>query len=439
MKDYLESLSKEIKGLINLASTVALNNKVSVYLVGGFVRDLILGVKNFDLDIVIEGNGIKFAEDFAMKLKARIIRHKRFGTATVMISPVLKVDIATARKESYPQPASLPVVSKGSLKDDLCRRDFTINAMALSIAKKKPVRLIDSFGGMQDLRQKEIRILHQISFIDDPTRILRAIRFEKRYGFQLEAQTLAALKEAVRLKMLEKVGEQRLRDEMIIILKEAHPLRQIRRIQELAGFGFIKPKLSLALNNFKFIGSLENEINWFKKEFPHHRQFETWLIYFIGLIDPLTIGEAKDLCKRFAFRREEEKNISAYKKINKSFIRQLSSPGIKPYDVFRLLKPLTYEVIILLKSKHRNLNLQKNIKKFFRDYDGAHLYITGDDLHRLGFAPGPDYRRILNKVLEAKLNGKVKTKKEELAMVISNYLMNGDGLRCQDKRGWRKN
>lgn len=154
MKDYLESLSKEIKGLINLASTVALKNKVSVYLVGGFVRDLILGVKNLDLDIVVEGDGIKFAEDFALKLKAGIIRHKRFGTATVMISPNLKVDIATARKESYPQPASLPVVSKGSLRDDLNRRDFTINAMALSITKNEPARLIDFFGGIEDLRQK---------------------------------------------------------------------------------------------------------------------------------------------------------------------------------------------------------------------------------------------------------------------------------------------
>ena len=420
MKDYLKSLSKETKGLINLASTVALNNKVSVYLVGGFVRDLILGVKNLDLDIVVEGDAIKFAEDFAMKLKAGIIRHKRFGTATVMISPVLKVDIATARKEFYPQPASLPVVSSGTLEEDLFRRDFTINAMAISIAKKDFGRLIDFFGGRDALRHKEIRILHNLSFIDDPTRILRAIRFEKRYNFKFQAQTIQALKEAVRLKMLEQVGEQRLRDEMILILKEAHPLRQIRRIQELAGFGFIKPKLSLTLKNFKFIGSLENEINWFKKEFSHHHQPETWLINFMGLIDSLTIGEAKALCKRFAFRREEEKNISAYKKINKSFIRQLSLPGIKPYDIFRLLEPLTYEIILLLKSKYKNLNFQKNIKKFLRDYDGAHLYITGGDLHRLGIAPGPDYRRILNKVLEAKLNGKVKTKKEELAMVISN-------------------
>jgi len=420
MKSRLNNLNKELKDLTNLAQGVAYSHNWPVYLVGGFVRDLILGVKNLDLDIVVEGDGIEFAEDFADKLKAGLIRHKRFKTATVTINPFLKVDIATARKEFYPQPASLPIVKSGTLKEDLFRRDFTINAMAISIAKKDFGRLIDFFGGRDALRHKEIRILHNLSFIDDPTRILRAIRFEKRYNFKFQVQTLAALKEAVRLKMLEKVGKQRLRDEMILILKETHPLRQIRRIQELADFGFIKPKLSLTLKNFKFIGALENEIHWFKKAFPHHRQPETWLIYFMGLIDPLTIGEAKALCESFAFRREEEKIISAYKKINKSFIRQLSSPKIRPYDVFRLLEPLTYEIILSLKSKYKNLNFQKNIKKFLRDYDGAQLYITGGDLHRLGIAPGPVYQRILNKVLEAKLNGKVKTKKEELAMVMSN-------------------
>ena len=420
MKIRLNKLSKELKDLINLAKGIAYSHNWPVYLVGGFVRDLILGVKNFDLDIVVEGDAIKFAEEFALKLKAGIIRHKRFGTATVTIKQLLKVDIATARKEFYPQPASLPVVKSGTLKDDLFRRDFTINAMAISITRKDFGRLIDFFGGMASLRRKEISILHNLSFIDDPTRILRAIRFEKRYNFKFQAQTLKALQEAVRLKMLDDVGKQRIRDEMILILKETHPLRQIKRIQELAGFGFIKPKLSLTAKNFKFIGSLENEINWFKKKFPHHRQLETWLIYFMGLIDSLTIGEAKSLCKKFAFRRKEVKSILAYKRINKSFISRLSSPRIKPYDVFRLLKPLTYEIILLQKSKYKNLNFQNNIKEFLMDYEGAHLYLTGGDLYRLGFAPGPDYRRILNKVLEAKLNGKVKTKEEELAMVMSN-------------------
>jgi len=417
MKDYLNRLNKELIGLIILAKDIASIHDFPVYLVGGFVRDLILGVKNLDLDIVVEGDGITFAEDFAAKLKAGLIRHRRFKTATVTINPVLKVDIATARKEFYPQPASLPIVSSGTLKDDLFRRDFTINAMAISIVKKDFGRLIDFFGGLDALRNKEIRILHNLSFIDDPTRILRAIRFEKRYNFKFEAETLKMLKEAVRLKMLEDVGEQRLRDEIILILKEEHPVKQIRRIQELTGFGFIRPSLSLSEKNFKLLSFIESEIGWFKKEYPQRRPLEAWLIYFMGLIDPLIMREVQRICERFAFQRKEKKNILAYKKINQSFIYQLSKPKIKPYDIFRLLEVLTYEIILLLKSKYKNLNFQKNIKKFLEDYDGTRLYINGNDLVEVGIATGPDYQRILNNVLEAKLNGKVKTKKEELALI----------------------
>lgn len=417
MKDYLNNLNKELKDLINLAKGIAYSHNWPVYLVGGFVRDLILGVKNLDLDIAVEGDGIKFAEDFSAKLKAGFIRHKRFGTATVTMNPVLKVDIATARKEFYPQPASLPVVSSGTLKDDLFRRDFTINAMAISIAKKDFGRLIDFFGGMQDLRQKKIRILHKISFIDDPTRILRAIRFEKRYGFQLEAQTFQALKEAIRARMLERVSAQRIRDEIILILKEEDPLKQIRRIQELTGFGFLSPALSFTPKSFTLLKSVESQIHWFKKECGSRFALQAWIIYFMGLLDPLSIGQVQAICKRFVFRREEEKNIITYKKINKDLIRKLSQPRLKPYTIFGLLENLSYEVIILLKAKHRNRYLSNNVEKFIRFYKGRQLSVRGEDLRKLGIIPGPVYRKILRKVLEEKINGKIITKAQELKLL----------------------
>ena len=219
MKNYLNNLSEELRELIHLASDVANKNNMPVYLIGGFVRDLILGVKNFDLDIVVEGDGIKFAEVLSGKLNAGLIRHRRFGTATVILKKHLKVDIATARQEYYPEAAHLPEVTRGVLKDDLMRRDFTINAMAISINRQDFGRFIDCFGGEADLANKEIRVLHNLSFIDDPTRILRAIRFEQRYNFKIEPKTLKLLREANRLKMLERVSRERLRDELILILK----------------------------------------------------------------------------------------------------------------------------------------------------------------------------------------------------------------------------
>lgn len=265
MEKYLKKLPKEIQGLIYLAGNIATKNNISSYLVGGFVRDLILGVKNLDLDIVVEDDGVKFAEGLASELKARLIRHRRFGTATVVVSSQLKVDITTARKESYSYPASLPEVYPGTLKDDLFRRDFTINAMAIGINGQHFGQLIDFFGGENDLRQSRIRILHDLSFIDDPTRILRAIRFEKRFNFKIEAKTLKYLKTSVRLGMLKKLSPHRLRDELILILKENKPIKQLKRLKELTGLSFINPHMSLSKKTCQLLQSIESQIGWFKK------------------------------------------------------------------------------------------------------------------------------------------------------------------------------
>ena len=417
MKDYLNKLPNEIKDLIRLVSDIANKNNIPAYLVGGFVRDLILGVKNLDLDIVVEGDGIKFAEVLSQKLNVGLIRHRRFGTATVILKKHLKVDIATTRQEYYPQPAHLPEVTCGVLKDDLMRRDFTINAMAISINRQDFGRFIDCFGGRQDLADKKIRVLHNLSFIDDPTRILRAIRFEQRYNFKIEPKTLKLLREANELKMLERVQPQRLRDELILILKEGYPLKPLNRIKELIKFNFINSGLSLSKKNLVFLKSVESQINWFKRKYPKRRQLDTWLIYLIGLIDLLNINNIKLICKKFAFRRGEEKRILAYKKLEPQFIKELSRDKIKASRVFSLLEPLSYEVIILIKAKFKNKNLEKHIKDFFEIYNGTHLYISGADLHKLGLTPGPYYQKIFHRVLHAKLDGLVKTKKEELGLI----------------------
>lgn len=417
MKEYFQKLPKDLQDLISLISDLASSNNMSAYLVGGFVRDLILGVQNLDLDIVVEGDGIKFAEILSQQLKVKIIRHRRFGTATLMPKKHLKVDITTARREYYPQPAQLPEVTSGTLRDDLLRRDFTINAMAISINQRDFGRFVDFFSGKEDLRHKKIRILHSLSFIDDPTRILRAIRFEQRYNFQIEPKTLKLLREAVRLKMLEQVHPQRLRDELILILKEGHPLKPLRRIKELTGFNFINPGLSLSQNTLALLRSISRQINWFKKNYPKRRQLDTWLIYFIGLIQSLDIKKIKLICKRFAFHKGEEKRTLVYKKLKPKFIAELSQSKIKPSRVFSLLEPLSYEVIILIKAKFKNENMKRHIEDFFKIYNGMRIYISGEDLRSLGLTPGPYYQKIFHHVLNARLNGLVKTKEEELELI----------------------
>lgn len=414
-KTLLNRLPKELQRLIEEARGVAEQCNVRLFLVGGFVRDILLGVKNLDLDLVVEGDGIAFSERLAARLKAGLTRHRRFATATIFLDNGLKIDIATARKESYPEPASLPLVVSGTLSEDLLRRDFSINAMAVSL-NEDPGRLIDLFGGGKDLRKKKIRVLHPLSFIDDPTRILRAVRFEQRLGFSLEGGTHALLTEAVKKGMLERVQPQRLRDELVLILKEEEPIRQVQRLYELTGLRFIHARLRLTAKTFALMRSVRRQAHWFKESYPGRRQLDCWLMYLMALLDGLTAGQTQEVVDAFVFRKGEEKRLLSYKKTGPGFIKRLSRKDISPSEVFGMLEPLSYEAILLLKAKSRNRLLQARIHRFLQVYNGMRVSISGADLKALGVAPGPRYQAILSRVLKAKLNGLVKDREDELAL-----------------------
>lgn len=416
MQEYLKKIPGELRELINITSSIAANQSVRVYLVGGFVRDLLLGAKNLDLDIAVEGQAIRLAELISARLNARLIRHKRFGTATVMARPHLKIDLASARREVYPECAQLPEVSAGSLHDDLSRRDFSINAMALGINRDDFGRLVDLFCGRDDLKNRKIRVLHELSFSDDPTRILRAIRFEQRFKFRIEPKTLKLLKQAVSAKMLDKVHPHRLRDEIILLLKENRPLKYLKRTKALAGFDFISPGLAFSKKAQALIRSAERQVAWFKDNFPNRRQLDNWVIYFMALAEPLSPGKLRGICNKFGFRKGETKRMLSYKQGQTRISRALSQARIKPAAVFGLLEPLSYETILMFKAKYSHRRLQQYIEEFFTIYNGMRTYVSGDYLQKLGLAPGPFYQQIFSQVLKAKLNGRVKTNEEELAL-----------------------
>jgi tRNA nucleotidyltransferase (CCA-adding enzyme) len=208
--------------IIKLGGKIADELKIKAYIVGGPVRDKLLGISNYDLDFVVEGDGIKFAEVLNKKLKGRLITYKAFGTATIELKGK-RIDVVTARKESYKYPAAYPIVKPGAIKDDLFRRDFTINSMALAIDKKGLGRLVDFYGGRKDLTKGVIRVLHDKSFMDDPTRIFRAVRFSVRFGFKIEPHTKKLMKEAVLDGFLGEVNAGRIRKEIELFLKEKNP------------------------------------------------------------------------------------------------------------------------------------------------------------------------------------------------------------------------
>lgn len=423
MREYLEKLPLEIRELILIARDLAGELNCNVYLVGGFVRDLLLGVKinpeltrRIDLDIVVEGDGLGFAEKLSARLRVKAVFHRRFGTATCFIKPHLKLDIATCRREFYPKPGHLPVVSAGLLKDDLFRRDFTINAMAISISNVSFGRFIDLFNGKSDLANKKIRVLHNLSFIDDPTRILRAVRFEQRYDFRLETATLSLLKKAGEMGVLEKIQPQRIRDEIILILKEENPLKPLKRFGELTGLGFINRNLSLSRKRLSLLRKSGFEVKWFNRLFPGHRRVDTWVIYLMALLDGQKVQEIKEILERFVFSGGIKKRVLTYIKSSDRVLRVINNPRIKLSRVYNLLEPLSYEAIIALRAKSSRINARKKIDSFLKLSGSTRLLICGHDLSALGIKSGPRYKEILRKVLNARIENRVNTKDEELAL-----------------------
>ena len=208
--------------IIKIVGKIADELKVKAYIVGGPVRDKLLGIANYDLDFVVEGDGIKFAEALNKKLKGKLTTYRAFGTATIEIKGK-RIDIVTSRKETYKYSAAYPTVKPSAIKDDLFRRDFTINAMAISVNKKNFGKLMDFYGGQKDLKKGVIRVLHDKSFMDDPTRIFRAVRFSVRFGFKIEPHTKKLMKEAVMDGLLGEVNAGRIRKEIELFLKEKNP------------------------------------------------------------------------------------------------------------------------------------------------------------------------------------------------------------------------
>ncbi|HEY5037463.1 MAG TPA: polya polymerase, partial [bacterium] len=235
--------------------TVALLKKIgrladergeSAYAVGGFVRDLFSSHPGMDIDITVEGDGVTFAEKLARLTGSEVEAFTRFGTSIVVVPGFGKVDVATTRSESYERPGALPAIKKSGIIQDLYRRDFTLNAMALSLSPGYFLKLLDPFGGLEDLRKGRIRALHEKSFIDDPTRIFRAVRFEQRFKKRIEKKTQRWLLGAVRGDYIQRVSGERLRNELRLIFQEPYPERAVWRLDELGVLPHIHPSLGVS-------------------------------------------------------------------------------------------------------------------------------------------------------------------------------------------------
>ena len=338
-------LPRNVKPLAEEIGKVSRELGYRVYIVGGAVRDILLGKDIWDIDFVVEGDAVKLAEEVAKRHGVKTHPFPEFGTSHVKVEE-LKLEFATARRETYERPGAYPHVEQASVKEDLIRRDFTINAMAISLNEDYGT-LIDYFGGIRDLKDKMIRVLHPVSFIEDPVRILRALRFSGRFGFKLSKSTEKLLKQAVNLGLLEESARGRLMNEVRLALREDRLLEILRLYRRYKIFEHL-------IKGFQWTQKLEDRllklrkvVNWHSLEFPHERIDYGW-VYLL-----LLLSEVKpEVSREFLEDISAPSNIRRFLNFAQSevynFKRNLEKAE-KPSEIYRLLKPLqTVELLILM-------------------------------------------------------------------------------------------
>ncbi len=421
----VECLHKDMIQLIQTIGEVADTMKYNAFAVGGFVRDLLLKKQNFDLDIVVEGDGILYAKRLAEQLGGRYRTHERFKTAVVLLPNEFKIDIATARLEYYEYPAAMPTVELSSIKLDLYRRDFTINAMAINLNPFHFGILIDFFNCQNDLKQKTIKVLHNLSFVEDPSRIFRAIRFEKRMDFLISPHTKRLIVNAVNMDLFGKTDDPRFLSELKIILSEENPLPAIERLFEFKLFKFLWPDLHPHLKvDRRFIHILTQAqiaISWFQLLYLKD-DCQNWMVYLLAIMGRSKLKELHSFCLRF----EENPKITDFLLVQKEYADKATHQlargnGMANSQIVALLEELNIEGLLYLMAMARRNHMKKSISLYVTTLRQIQAELTGQDLVNLGYSPGPLFKKILAKLRDSRLDGLVCNRDEELALLKDTF------------------
>jgi tRNA nucleotidyltransferase (CCA-adding enzyme) len=412
-----ERLPDRIIELLRQAGQTAAQLAFDAYVVGGFVRDLFLYHPNEDLDIVIEGDGIAFAKALAVQSNARIHTHKKFGTAVVIFPDGFKIDIATARLEYYRSPAALPDVEMSSIKLDLFRRDFTINTLAIHLGPEKFGQLIDFFAAQKDLKDKVIRVLHNLSFVEDPTRIFRAIRFEQRFGFSIGKLTSSLIQNAVRMDFFKRLSGRRVFTEIRLILEEQNPAPAISRMHDYNLLRAIHPAIELKDELIQQLNAVTSVLAWHDLLFTEE-SYSRWAVYFMVLIRGFDLPTSFEICQRLELAPRHTQLLCAERLRAQDHLTrmeyQLPPTAAKLYHH---LNGFRTELILYMMAVTERKGVKKAISAYYNHLRTIQTAIGGADLKALGLKPGPLFREILDMVRDARLNGKVQTREDEIGLV----------------------
>lgn len=410
-----------IATLIDTIVAEAHQHNLSMYLVGGAVRDLLLNRKNYDIDFVIEGSAIEFAQQLTAKYNGDLHVYRPFGTAKWLLDGKTSlnllpddmpdhIDFASARNEFYEHPTALPTVYQSSIKLDLQRRDFTINTLALQVSPAAVKgRILDFYGGLADLQNRLIRVLHSLSFVDDPTRILRAFRFAHRLNFEVEQRTLEHITSA--LSMLSRITGERIRNEIELLLQEADPAQPLLKMQQMGILRAIHAAFVVSSElATQFNAAEQHTVPWLEAT-PDEVKLR-WHI----LMAHLPPQDVEALCERLLFgQRFVNALVDTSRLLHEK--DRLAQDDVRPSTVVRLLEdvsPLSLFVVWLLSG---NVLVRERIHTYMMEWRDIHPTTTGHDLRASGLSPGPQYQVILDALRKARLDGEIASDDEERSLL----------------------
>ncbi len=397
--DIPKPLKKFLQPVISRAAKIP----ASVYLVGGCVRDLFLKRPALDIDVVVEGPTEELAKSLAKTYKSKLVSHEAFLTHTLQLPKGNHLDIATARTETYPESAALPVVDTASLQEDLFRRDFSINAIALSLNENDFGHVWDPFDGLQDLRSKTIRVLHSDSFKDDPTRIFRAARFAGRFGYDVEWRTREWLGDAINAQLPAKLSGARLREELIPLLLEKDPRAALDLLSQWGALTFLIPNLKWTKAHDSFMGQV------LKTKVKADPLFLRMVVLLHQVPMSKAVGSLAHLMFPQKFVQQVEQALTFLQLLREGKLTPQLAKAAKA-------KGLPSDVVSFLNQAVRMKSLfpKKRPVAEWRRFQDSTPCLSGRDILDLGYKPGPLFTRIFDALHQARWEGKLRTREEEI-------------------------
>ncbi|MCP4692245.1 MAG: CBS domain-containing protein [Desulfobacterales bacterium] len=414
IKFMRERLSGELIDILRGIGESAEKLKCRAYVVGGFVRDLYLYRRNQDIDIVIEGDGIAFSRKYAREVGGRIHAHAKFGTAVVIFPNGFKVDVASARLEYYKFPAALPTVETSSIKLDMYRRDFTINTMTICLNPDNFGGLLDFFNALRDIKDRAIRVLHNLSFVEDPTRIFRAIRFEQRFNFTIGKLSSNLIENAVSMNFFKRLSGRRVFSELRQILEEENPTPALIRLKDYDLIKVIHPSITLDQNLTAMFDAVKKVLAWHDLLFLED-SYIRWIVFFIALVRMCKKSTTEEICRRFELAPRHRKIFCEERFEAERRLHWLEKNlPVKNSILYHRLQGFRTELLLFMMAVTRREEGKKAISKYFTRLRYVRTMVTGRDLKAMGWEPGPLYREIFQAVLRVKLDGGLRTYREEL-------------------------